>query len=373
MLSNFTRTPSYIAWDIVSDGPPWRVIVPTSPSEGDISPTGLEPSWMNTLEPPPRQSALLRNNLNVRVREYVLSNPIDGDSPSWVSKREIPSSEEIRGVDDNSRVEDEIEVPVNRVQEPWESKGFYLESHYKLLREDAVTPLRDAVAEVRLRPYLIEKNSVENAAVYVKVFIVGFTFANSGIAARISFSLERVGKKIIWQQSKRLTSGTIVALSTPQDHFQSICIVAVVAARALAGLELDPPEIDIFFASPDEIEIDPQQEWIMVESRNGFFESHRHTLKALQKMSKESFPLSDHIVGLSKEINAPEYLVQQPHKDLSHIFRSEGKDFRNVDVLQEWPEDAESDLDVFQLDALRRILTKRVAIVQGPPGTGKTL
>ena len=230
---------------------------------------------------------LVRTNLNLRVREYMMSNPLEEDSPPWISKREIPSSAEIKGEDDNAQQEDQIEIPVNRVQAPWASKEFYLECHYKLLREDAVSPLRDAVAEVRMRPNLFEKDSVENAAVYNNVFIVGFTFANTGIAARISFSLERVRKKIIWQQSKRLTSGTIVALTTAEDKFRSICIVAVVAARALAGLELDPPEIDIFFASPDEIEIDPQQEWIMVESRNGFFESHRHTLKALQKMSKE--------------------------------------------------------------------------------------
>ena len=70
---------------------------------------------------------------------------------------------------------------------------------------------------------------------------------------------------------------------------------------------------------------------------------------------------------MSKNIKAPEYLEQQPYKDLSHIFKSDGKDFRNINVLQEWPEGAESDLDASQLDALRRILTKRLAVVQGPP------
>ena len=43
-----------------------------------------------------------------------------------------------------------------------------------------------------------------------------------------------------------------------------------------------------------------------------------------------------------------------------------------MNVLEEWPAGLSSALDTSQMDALRRILTKRLAIVQGPPGTGKT-
>ena len=43
-----------------------------------------------------------------------------------------------------------------------------------------------------------------------------------------------------------------------------------------------------------------------------------------------------------------------------------------MNVLAEWPAELTSALDTSQMDALRRILTKRLAIVQGPPGTGKT-
>ena len=63
--------------------------------------------------------------------------------------------------------------------------------------------------------------------------------------------------------------------------------MAVIAARPLEGLNHNPPEIDIFFAAPNEIQIDPQEEWLMVESRNGFYEGHRHTLQSLQMLAKE--------------------------------------------------------------------------------------
>ena len=96
-----------------------------------------------------------------------------------------------------------------------------------------------------------------------------------------------MGKKIIWEQSKRLKQGSIIALTLPDDGFKTLCLVGVVAGRPLAGLEQNPPEIDIFFAAPNEIEIDPHQEWLMVESRNGYFEGYRHPLLGLQKLAKE--------------------------------------------------------------------------------------
>jgi helicase required for RNAi-mediated heterochromatin assembly 1 len=79
----------------------------------------------------------------------------------------------------------------------------------------------------------------------------------------------------------------MVALTPARDNFRNICITAIVAARPLAGAEADPPEIDIYFNSAEEIEIDPQQEWTMIEAKQGYFESARHTLRALQKLSTE--------------------------------------------------------------------------------------
>lgn len=92
---------------------------------------------------------------------------------------------------------------------------------------------------------------------------------------------------MIWEQSKRLITGTMVALTPAEDMFKEVCRVAVVAARPLAGVSQNPPEIDIFFADPEDFEIDPQQEWVMVEARVGYFESYRHTLLSLQKMAQE--------------------------------------------------------------------------------------
>ena len=44
----------------------------------------------------------------------------------------------------------------------------------------------------------------------------------------------------------------------------------------------------------------------------------------------------------------------------------------NIDLIKDWPQTTPPVLDASQYDALRRILTKELAIIQGPPGTGKT-
>ena len=69
--------------------------------------------------------------------------------------------------------------------------------------------------------------------------------------------------------------------------FQSKAVVATVAARPLAALNQDPPEIDLFIARAEEMEVDPAIEWVMVEDRGGLYEAHRHTMLALQKMVRE--------------------------------------------------------------------------------------
>jgi hypothetical protein len=96
----------------------------------------------------------------------------------------------------------------------------------------------------------------------------------------------------VWEYSKRLVSGSIVALSPASDCFQSKCVVAVVAARPLEGVKQQPPEIDVFFARAEDADFNPQQEWVIVEAKSGYYEANRHTMTALQKMARErSVPL----------------------------------------------------------------------------------
>ncbi|KAE9974000.1 hypothetical protein BLS_003320 [Venturia inaequalis] len=223
----------------------------------------------------------------------------------------------------------------NKLVGSWESKDAYLGAHFEMLREDVTRPLREAVTWVKNFPDAGEESEGGgNIGIYSKVHVSGITFSPRGMGVRIVFSLNKVGKNIRWEQSKRLLTGSIIALTPSSDMFQTKCIIAVIAARPLEGLRQNPPEIDLFL-DPEQLEIDPMMEFTMVEERSSFFEADRHTMKALQKMMSEP-------------------------------------QFDNVDIINDWPKNANASLDKSQESALRRIMTKGVAIVQGPPGTGKT-
>ena len=199
------------------------------------------------------------------------------------------------------------------------------------------------------------------------------TCSSRGIALRVTFSLHRAGKKVLWEQSKRLITGGLVVLTPAKDMFKSKAIVATVVARPLAALQQNPPEIELFIARAEELEIDPEQEFVMVEDRGGLYEADRHTLLALQRMIRESFPLFQHLVNVQTTIPAPEYLQDNPKTDMTSVLiNNKHETYENVDIIKGWPAQPHSDLDASQLAALHRILTKRLAIVQGPPGTGKT-
>ena len=78
-----------------------------------------------------------------------------------------------------------------------------------------------------------------------------------------------------------------MVLTTANDMFKTKAVVATVAARPVSALNQNPPEVDLFIARAEEMEIDPAIEWIMIEDRRGLYEAHRHTMLALQKMMRE--------------------------------------------------------------------------------------
>ncbi|RDK39409.1 ATP binding protein [Aspergillus phoenicis ATCC 13157] len=303
--------------------------------------------------------------VNKDVREY-LAQPSTDYAEEWLKRPEIPSADEILG-NSGTGEDDYIELTPNKTEGPWKSSDEYLKAHYELLREDAVAPLRDAVAYVRDDPQMTDSKLV---SIYDKVYFIGITFAQRGLGIKIRFSTSRAEKNIVWEYTKRLVSGSIVALSPADDVFQQKCVVAIVAARPLEGVQKYPSEIDIFLARPEDFEFDPQKEWIMVEAKDGYYESVRHTMAALQKLEQERFPLSEHICLLDPNVGAPEYVEKNPIYDIQSV--TEAAEGDKVDILTDWPREPSQAMDSTQWQALQEMLTKRLSLIQGPPGTGKT-
>ncbi|CAG8900181.1 unnamed protein product [Penicillium egyptiacum] len=276
--------------------------------------------------------------VNPEIRQYFDPDlPVYGPWRVWQTKPELPSTEEVLGTDIPG---DFVALTPNCISEPWASKEEYLEAHYALIREDSIAPLRNAVARVRADPFMKDTPDV---SIYEKVFLVGVTLARAGLALHIQFSTRRAGKNIAWTYSNRLNPGTIVALTPKHNAFLSRCVVAVVACRLLEAVEKDPPEVDLFLASPDDIEVDPH------------------------------FPLNEQICSLAGDIDAPGYINTAPCMDFAPLSEVSALDITTkYDILQQWPSQPMGKLDASQWSALNRMLTKKLAIIQGPPGTGKT-
>ncbi|KAJ5908508.1 hypothetical protein N7495_001190 [Penicillium taxi] len=289
----------------------------------------------------------------------------DPDPPGrWNLMPEYPATDEILGFEREG-----ITLPFNKNTGKWQSADIYLGTYFNLIREEAVSPLREAVVEVRKNPKTLDTSEFW---VYEKVYLTQVVLSDLGLGFRMQFSTKRAGKDVRWDSSPRLTPGSLLALSPIQDSFASKCIVATVAARADEGLNKSPAEIDIFIPDHKDSIIDSQQEWILVEARSGYYESNRHTMVALQKLSKEKFPFSKHVCRLDPDVGVPEYVKENPIMDFRCLTPDADEDTK-FNVIEDMPAHLmEGILNSSQQKALHKMLTRQLSIVQGPPGTGKT-
>lgn len=210
---------------------------------------------------------------------------------------EIPTSEELNpDFDDQEQVEKLSSVLLpNTVEVPWQDKNIYLETHYRLQREESITMLRYSISKFKLNPLMQDD---QETCIYTKVFVQGYLMTRLGPMCRVAFSVERAAKRIRWNQTRRLTPGTLVALSTAKDRFRTLCIPAVIADRVQRdGQDPGPPTVQLFWADIEDAVMDPSMELIMIESRMGYFESTRHTMVGLQQAAETISTLDKYLVS----------------------------------------------------------------------------
>ncbi|KAI0859892.1 hypothetical protein F4860DRAFT_235957 [Xylaria cubensis] len=139
-------------------------------------------------------------------------------------------------------------------------------------------------------------------------------------------------RKFLRTQTRRLTTGSLVAISTAADGFRTICIPAVVAndpirdgldknhthyffsnpgriARVIAAdwfLDRDLFTIHTFRGNTDDAVLDPTTESVVLQSRSGCFEVVRHRMVRLQHVASADIPLDKYLVSLDKSDLAAE-------------------------------------------------------------------
>lgn len=133
----------------------------------------------------PNCRSLVTGSFQSIIRDHVL-RPYEKinfhPTEQWRSLPETPTAAEIMGIHNylpNTEVDDEDEdenplalqiselpgqvrpgLPTNIIDGPWKDAASYIGAHYQLLREDALFPLRKAVADVKADPTMKDNDTL---------------------------------------------------------------------------------------------------------------------------------------------------------------------------------------------------------------------
>ncbi|XP_035285223.1 NFX1-type zinc finger-containing protein 1-like [Anguilla anguilla] len=263
----------------------------------------------------------------------------------------------------------------NIVGQKFQDGETYLDTHFRLLREDFIKPLRDGISQLlQFEGKDLRHGRFNDIHIYFNVQIMVPVCTPKGILYQVKFD-EKNSKNVKWESSKRLLFGALVCLS--MDGFKTM-IFATVADRDVK--ELRKGVTVLFFTEESKrklADLSPTDVFLMVEN-TAFFEAYRHVLEGLQEMSVEELPMQRYIVSCEKDISPPNYLLahrcgyslqalenKRLKKDITRK-----KTVRDVLNFSDWPSKKTLGLDNSQMKAVQLALTKELAIIQGPPGTG---
>ncbi|XP_068006238.1 NFX1-type zinc finger-containing protein 1 isoform X1 [Melanerpes formicivorus] len=269
----------------------------------------------------------------------------------------------------------------NVVSGRYESITVYLDTHFRLLREDFIRPLREGITELlqSFEERGLRRKKFDDIRIYFDAHILTPVCTPSGVVYKVQFDVAPL-KFVRWQNSKRLLYGSFICMS--KDRFET-CLFATVSNRDSA--ELARGVVQLCFNAQSQAllaEVQPSDSFLMVET-TAYFEAYRHVLEGLQEVQEEDVPFQKYIVECDVQVKKPAYLTMYSVYDFAplvgvpradeqmHPGGREKKSFCVLDPKQ-WPSTETLRLDESQLQALRLALTKELAIIQGPPGTGKT-
>ncbi|XP_030230322.1 NFX1-type zinc finger-containing protein 1 isoform X2 [Gadus morhua] len=254
----------------------------------------------------------------------------------------------------------------------------YLDTHFRLLREDFVRPLREGIQrlissdlDMGKNTQQLKKERFNDISVYFDAKLESPLCTRSGLAYVIKFDVEPL-KFVRWESSKRLLYGSLLCMSC--DNFESI-LFATISERELKDVKKGI--IQVIFSDESKQKLATMQTnlpFLMVET-SAYFEAYRHVLEGLQEVQGDELPFQRYIVECSPDVQPPRYLRENDMYNLEQVADpKKNQKFEPFHCLRpaDWPAKETLDLDESQMEAFQLALTKELAIIQGPPGTGKT-
>uniref|UniRef100_A0A8C4YWJ1 NFX1-type zinc finger-containing protein 1-like n=1 Tax=Gadus morhua TaxID=8049 RepID=A0A8C4YWJ1_GADMO len=253
----------------------------------------------------------------------------------------------------------------------------YLDTHFRLLREDFVRPLREGIQ--RLICHLdqgkntqqLKKERFDDISVYFDAKLESPLCTRSGIAYVIKFDVKPL-KFVRWENSKKLLYGSLLCMSC--DFFENF-LFATISERELKDVKKG--RIQVIFSDESKQKLATMQTnrpFLMVET-SAYFEAYRHVLEGLQEVRGDELPFQRYIVECSPDVQPPRYLREDDVYNLEQVVDpKKNQKIKPFHCLRpaDWPAKETLDLDESQMEAFQLALTQELAIIQGPPGTGKT-
>lgn len=315
-----------------------------------------------------------RREGTLRADNYTLMQPqADGQEETYRTMTIYPTYNEVHH-------DEKPFLRPNIVSGRYESTSIYLDTHFRLLREDFVRPLREGISELlqSFEDKGLRKKKFDDIRIYFDTRIIAPLCSPTGVVYKVQFDTKPL-KFVRWQNSRRLLYGSLVCMS--KDHFET-CLFATVSNRDSTDLAKGIVEL-CFNAQSQALlaEVRPSDSFLMVET-TAYFEAYRHVLEGLQEIQEEDIPFQKYIVECDAQVKEPKYLTVDTTYNFAPLTEDpvadeerapDGLRRQSVRVLDhnQWPSMETLGLDESQMEALRLALTKELAIIQGPPGTGE--
>ncbi|NWV10824.1 ZNFX1 protein, partial [Ptilonorhynchus violaceus] len=324
-----------------------------------------------------------RREGTLRADNCTFMQPQDGQEETYRFMSIYPTYEEVH-------CKEKPFLRPNIVSGRYESTSIYLDTHFRLLREDFVRPLREGIVEVlkSLQDRNLTKKKFDDIRIYFDARIIAPHCASTGIVYKVEFDTKPL-RFVQWQNSKRLLYGSLVCMS--KDNFETF-LFATVSNRNAA--ELVNGIVELCFDAESQAllaQVRPSDFFLMVET-TAYFEAYRHVLEGLQEMREEDIPFQKYIVECDAQVQELAYLTEDTAYNFAPLMEASDEEkcsdslmktsdkekcpdsLKSVYVLDpnQWLSMEALRLDESQMQALNLALTKELAVIQGPPGTGKT-
>ncbi|BFZ12700.1 hypothetical protein BsWGS_15739 [Bradybaena similaris] len=290
--------------------------------------------------------------------QYVQSNNLEEPPDSFVDLPVVPT---ISDLQENAKPF----IRCVQTEGGYKDINHYLDVQFRLMREDFILPLREAI--VKFKQSGCEKSfNSSDVRFYFDVKIIG-TIISERIDHFLQFNVSA------WQFLKRLIFGSLLCLS--KDNFESVLFATVTQcdeenlAKGIITVNFKTGLDDVFNSTSSDV-------YILAET-TAYFESYCHVLEGLQEMVTK-LPLQEYIIHCKTELKPPRYLLSSgtvcgvPKYDISCLMENEITCKVPVLTTVKWPKAEVMCLNESQRAAAQLALTKELAIIQGPPGTGKT-